>query len=71
MGNPLNPQNQQPNPNMQMAYQQFQQNPMRYLTGLNIPQGMNDPRQIVEYLANTGQVPPQLQAMVNAKLGRR
>ena len=71
MGNPLNPPNQQPNPNMQMAYQQFQQNPMRFLGGLSIPQGMTDPRQIVEHLANTGQVPPQLQAMVNARLGRR
>lgn len=71
MGNPLNPQTPQQNPNMQLAYQQFQQNPMRFLTGLNIPQGMTDPRQIVEHLANTGQVPPQLQAMVNARLGRR
>ena len=71
MGNPLVSNNYQQNQNMQQAYAQFQQNPMRYLTGLNIPQGMNDPRQIVEHLANTGQVPPQLQAMVNAKLGRR
>lgn len=69
MGNPLNIQNQQPN--MQQMQQQFNQNPMRYLTGLNIPQGMTDPEQIVRHLDSTGQIPPMLQAMVNAKLGRR
>ena len=69
MGNPLNLPNQQPN--MQQMQQQFNQNPMRYLTGLNIPQGMTDPEQIVRHLDSTGQVPPMLQPMVNAKLGRR
>lgn len=69
MGNPLNIPNQQPN--MQQMRQQFNQNPMRYLTGLNIPQGMTDPEQIVRHLDGTGQIPPMLQAMVNAKLGRK
>jgi hypothetical protein len=69
MGNPLNIPNQQPN--MQQMQQQFNQNPMRYLTGLNIPQGMTDPEQIVRHLDKTGQIPPMLQAKVNAMLGRR
>lgn len=69
MGNPLNIPHQQPN--MQQMQQQFNQNPMRYLTGLNIPQGMTDPEQIVRHLDSTGQVPPMLQGIVNAKLGRR
>lgn len=69
MGNPLNIPNQQPN--MQQMQQQFNQNPMRYLTGLNIPQGMTDPEQIVRHLDSTGQIPPILQARVNAMLGRR
>lgn len=69
MGNPLNLPNQQPN--MAMMQQQFNQNPMRYLTGLNIPQGMTDPEQIVRHLDSTGQIPPMLQAKVNAMLGRK
>lgn len=69
MGNPLNLPNQQPN--MAMMQQQFNQNPMRYLTGLNIPQGMTDPEQIVRHLDSTGQIPPMLQARVNAMLGRK
>lgn len=69
MGNPLNLPNQQPN--MAMMQQQFNQNPMRYLAGLNIPQGMTDPEQIVRHLDSTGQIPPVLQAKVNAMLGRK
>lgn len=69
MGNPLNLPNQQPN--VAMLQQQFNQNPMRYLAGLNIPQGMTDPEQIVRHLDSTGQIPPMLQARVNAMLGRK
>lgn len=50
-------------------YSQFRQNPMQYLSGLNIPQNLvGNPRAIVQHLANTGQVPPILQARVNAML---
>lgn len=52
-------------------FQQFRQNPMKYLTGLDIPQGMNSPQQIVQYLANSGRIPPQLQSRVNAMLGKQ
>lgn len=71
-----NGKSQQPNqqaqqPDMNKLFEQFKQNPMKYLAGLNIPQGMTEPKQIVMHLANTGGIPPQLQGRVNAMLGRR
>ena len=68
MSNPLNNSRQ---PDMNALFQQFKQNPMKYLTGLDIPQGMNNPQQIVQHLANSGKIPAQLQGRVNAMLGRR
>lgn len=58
-------------PNINAMFQQFRQNPMKYLTGYNIPQNINSPEQIVRFLADNGKVPPMLQARVNAMLGRR
>lgn len=58
-------------PDINALYQQFRQNPMKYLTGYNIPQNINSPEQIVRFLADNGKVPPMLQARVNAMLGRR
>lgn len=51
-------------------YQQFQLNPVEFLvrSRLNIPQGMNNPQQIVQHLATSGQVPPQYQRQVDAML---
>lgn len=76
MSNPLNnnavgKSQQAQQPDMNKLFEQFKQNPMKYLTGLNIPQGMTEPKQIVMHLANTGGIPPQLQGRVNAMLGRR
>lgn len=59
------PQNQ---PDTTALFQQFVQNPMQYLAGLNIPPNLSTPEQMVRHLAATNQIPPQLQAMVNAKL---
>jgi hypothetical protein len=58
-------------PDINVMFQQFRQNPMKYLTGYNIPQNINSPEQIVRFLADNGKVPPMLQARVNAMLGRR
>ena len=58
-------------PDIGTMFQQFRQNPMKYLTGLDIPQGMSSPQQIVQYLANSGRIPPQLQGRVNAMLGKQ
>ena len=51
-------------------YQQFQLNPVEFLvrSRLNIPQGMNNPQQIVQHLSATGQVPTQYRQQVNAML---
>ena len=66
MSNPL----VQKQPNINELYQQFMQNPMQYLTRLNLPQGLTSPQQIVQYLADNGRIPPMLQQRVNAMLGR-
>ena len=69
--NPLTAGQGQQMPDMQTLYKQFQQNPMKYLTGMNIPQDVKTPEQIVRYLAQNGKIPPMLQGRVNAMLGRR
>lgn len=74
MSNPLNmgmqtqPQTQGQMPNFEQLYQQFVQNPMKYLTGLNIPQGVQTPEQAVRYLASNGQIPPLIQRQVYSML---
>jgi len=70
MNNPLNVGRQQ-QPDMNALYQQFMQNPMQYLTGMNIPKEFTTPQQIVQYLADNGRIPPMLQQRVNAMLGRK
>lgn len=70
MSNPLNVGRQQQF-DMNALYQQFMQNPMQYLTGMNIPKELTTPQQIVQYLADNGKIPPMLQQRVNAMLGRK
>ena len=70
MSNPLNVGRQQ-QPDMNALYQQFIQNPMQYLMGMNIPKELTTPQQIVQYLADNGRIPPMLQQRVNAMLGRK
>lgn len=67
MGNPF----VQKQPDINQLYQQFMQNPMQYLTGMNIPKELTTPQQIVQYLADNGRIPPMLQQRVNAMLGRK
>lgn len=69
MGNPLNTQSTQ-QPNLQQMRQQFNQNPLQFLRGFNIPEGMTDPQAIVQHLYSTGQVPPKAQALISM-MGRR
>lgn len=77
MSNPLNvgcsntnnAQSQQPN--LQDLYNQFIQNPLKYLTNLGIPQDMSDPQQIVQFLLQQNRVPPQLMGRVNSMLMKR
>ena len=68
MANPLASQQQQPDLNA--LFQQFAQNPTKYLTGLNIPANLTTPEQMVEYLFSNGKVPPQLHGRINALRGK-
>lgn len=42
-------------------FRNFMQNPMQYMAqrGMNIPQGVSNPDQIVQHLLNTGQITQQ------------
>ena len=67
--------------NLMRMYQQLRQNPMQLLAQkYNIPQNINDPQQIIQYLLNSGQITqaqlnqamqmrndPQLQKFFNTK----
>lgn len=54
---------------IQQMYQKFRQNPMSMLTQIfNIPQGMDNPQDIVQHLLNTNQV---TQAQVNNAMQMR
>ena len=55
--------------NFAQLYAQFQQNPMALLgRRFNIPQGLNNPQEIVQHLLNSGQV---TQAQVNQAMQMR
>lgn len=73
MANPLNagrPQQTQM-PDFNQLYQQFIQNPMKYLMGLNIPQNIQTPEQAVRFLASNGKIPPLIQNQVYSMLGMK
>ena len=65
---------QQPNPTQML--QQLRSNPVSVLkqAGYNIPEGMNNPQQMVNYLLQSGQVPQaryqQAMQMFN-RMGRK
>lgn len=57
----------------QQAMQQLRSNPVGVLkqAGLNVPDGMNDPRQIVNHLLQSGQVPQNRFTQIMQMMGRR
>lgn len=60
--------------NLLSMYQNFRQNPVQFLGGMNLPQGItNDPNQIIQHLMNNGKVSQQQynQAMQLAQQLRR
>lgn len=84
MGNPFfenqNRRNIQiPNPTQQPPQQldlnklfnEFKQNPFKYLSGLNLPPDIQTPEQAVRYCAQTGQVHPLIQKQVYGLVGKR
>ena len=61
--------NQQPQNDILSFAQQFRQNPMAMLSRrYNIPQGMNNPNDILQYLLNTRQIS---QEQVNRAMSMR
>ena len=54
-------------------YQQFRQNPVEFLvrSGLKIPQNVTDPLQLVQYIAQTRQVPMQYQNEIYSMLNKK
>jgi len=57
------------NNNMMQMYQQFRQNPLGMLSQkYSIPQGLNDPFDIIQHLLNTSQVS---QGQVNKYMNMR
>lgn len=42
--------------NIMGMFQTFMQNPMSYLSGMNIPQGMTDPNAIIQQMMNSGKI---------------
>ena len=68
----LNSQPQQPINPMQRL-QALKQNPSSVLqqAGFNVPQGMNNPQQIIQHLIQSGQVPQNRYTQVLQMLGRR
>lgn len=57
----------------QQAMQQLRANPAAVLkqAGMNIPAGMNDPRQIVNHLVQSGQLPQNRLTQIMQMMGRR
>ena len=72
MSNPLNV-GYQPQPDMKALFQEFKQNPTKYLMGLNIPSNITTPQQMVEYCLSSGRynIPPMLQGQINALRGMK
>jgi len=58
MANKLYQMMQNQNQNPMMLLNQIKQNPMQFIMqrGFNVPQGMNNPQQIVQHLMNSGQI---------------
>lgn len=67
-----NPQTQQPQQlDLNKLYNEFKQNPSKYLSGLNLPPELQTPEQIVRYLAQNGRIPPLIQRQVYSMVGKR
>ena len=82
MGNPFfenqnrrniqNPPQQPPQQlDLNKLFNEFKQNPFKYLSGLNLPPDIQTPEQAVRYCAQTGQVPPLIQKQVYGLVGKR
>jgi spore coat protein CotF len=65
-------QTQQPQQlDLNKLYNEFKQNPSKYLSGLNLPPELQTPEQIVRYLAQNGRIPPLIQRQVYSMVSKR
>ena len=71
------PQNNQHGSNNQQPldfnamFNEFKQNPMKYLGNLKLPPDIQTPEQAVRYAAATNQIPPLIQQQVYGMLGKK
>ena len=64
--------NQQPQQlDLNKLFNEFKQNPSKYLSGLNLPPELQTPEQIVRYLAQNGRIPPLIQKQVYSMVSKR
>lgn len=64
--------NQQPQQlDLNKLYNEFKQNPSKYLSGLNLPPDIQTPEQAVRYLAQNGRIPPLIQRQVYSMVSKR
>ena len=70
MSNPLNVgmRQQQQQPDLNALFEQFKQNPNKYL---NLPSNITTPQQALQYYYTMGKVPPMLRDRVAAMLGTK
>jgi hypothetical protein len=62
--------NQQPL-DFNAMFNEFKQNPMKYLGNLKLPPDIQTPEQAVRYAAATNQIPPLIQQQVYGMLGKK
>ena len=64
--------NQQPQQlDFNKLFNQFKENPMKYLGNLKLPPNIQTPEQAVRYAAATNQIPPLIQQQVYGMLGKK
>ena len=67
-----NPVQQQPQQlDLNKLFNEFKQNPSKYLSGLNLPPELQTTEQIVRYLAQNGRIPPLIQRQVYSMVSKR
>lgn len=71
-GNQNESNNRSQNPlDLNALFNQFKENPLKYLGNCNLPADCQTPEQAVRYLASTNQIPPLLQPQIYGMLGKK
>ena len=71
-GNQNGSNNQPQNPlDLNALFNQFKENPLKYLGNLKLPPEIQTPEEAVRYAAATNQIPPLLQPQIYGMLGKK